>query len=400
MTTIPSRRQLLKTSLAIATGATARSIMPDSAHGRVPVKHGRCATRIDEIIGSINPLEFGISVAVYERARLIFAKGYGWRDRGRPDNFTGVDFFKVDQLDERLRLPRGEFRPDVDTIYNLGSVSKQFTAGAILLLNQWGRLSLSDRVTTYFPQYAAAADVSLLDLLHHESGIPDYNAFPEFDDAYAQFRASKESDYEPIVAKLATLPLQFGPGTQFRYSNSNYLLLALIIEQVAHTSYAEFLGRHIFGPLRMRNTKQGYPRAGRTNVALGYVADGDAPYRAYEWNLPWMQGAGGLTSTARDVGRWDWAVQHGGLFTRESRDVMFTPALGDYACGWVVTTHNGHRYRWHNGTVGGFHTMNAIFPDQGLAVILLSNNQALSPQLEYAAPQVFDAVNERGGPSR
>lgn len=396
-----TRRALLRTSLAGTAGTLlAGSGLGGSGSANAATLDRRSPTpvthRIDAIIADINPLDFGISVAVYKRHRRLFAKGYGWRDRGLPESFTGTDYFGVEQLDHRLDLSRAQVRPNIDTIYDMGSVSKQFTAGCILLLHQRRRLDVHDPLTAYFPASDRWNGITLLDLLHHESGIPDYNYFPQFSEPYAKFMDSGQSDYSPIVTKLESLPLLFPPGSKYKYSNSNYLLLGLIVAKVSGASYARFLDRHILGRFGMCDTKQGYPRRGSTDVALGYLPDDSTVYRAYQWNLPWLQGAGGLTSTARDIGRWDWAVQHPGLFRRDTLRLMFTPRLGSYACGWVVTTHKEEPYVWHNGSVGGYHTMNALFPDHHVAVVLLSNNEKLQPKLEEAAPRVFDAVSGAG----
>lgn len=348
--------------------------------------------RIDRIVEGINPLGFGITVAVFREEHMIFGKGYGLRDRGLPDVYTGTDFFGVEPLDRRLGLPRGQFPSGVDTIYELGSVSKQFTAAAVLLLQEQGALKTGDLVARYVSELTVPAGITLDHLLHHESGIADYNSFPRFADAYKEFRASGDRDFAAVLAELASIPPAFAPGAEYMYSNSDYLLLGIVVSRVSGLPLGEFLDRHIFQPLGMLHTRQDYPRQGSTDVALGYVADGQEVRRDYQWDLAWTAGAGGLTSTVVDLGRWDRALQQPGLFGPRLLGQMFTPAREGYACGWVVGSYRGERYVWHNGGVGGFHTMNALFPDRETAVILLSNNVDFMPQLENAAPAIFDVV--------
>ncbi|TDD11899.1 class A beta-lactamase-related serine hydrolase [Nonomuraea deserti] len=395
MESTATRRTLLKAALAGVGGAVVSAgVIPDAraaASGRLRPDWHR---RIDEIVAAIGPDGTGITVAVSKEGRTVFAKGYGLRDRGLPERFTGEDYFQVEQLDEVLDLPRGRRRSTFDTVYNLGSISKGFTAAAVLLLHERGRLSVHDRLGTFLPDYRRAADVTLLQLMHQVTGIPDYNDFPLFQSAYDAFVASGESDHSAVVAKLESLPLQFPPGSKYAYSNSNFLLLALVVQKVAGMPLGRFLQRHFFDPLRMRDTTQGYPARGSRDVALGYYAETDGVHRAYQWSLPWMTGAGGLTGSARDLAVWDAALSRPGLFRRETLRMMFTPELGGYACGWVIQTHDGKPYIWHNGGMGGFRTMHALFPDQDISVILLSNDQTTYPAIDRSAPKVFDAVRE------
>lgn len=404
MENTPTRRTLLKASLAGVTGAAAAaglgatpvaSASTSGGHRAESSRRAEWTRRIDEIIAPITtPRGLGVTVAVHKRDRAVFVKGYGLRDRGLPETFTGEDFFEVEQLDDLLHLNRGKRATTFDTNYNLGSISKGFTAAAVLLLQERGKLTVDDRLGTYLPAYTRGSDVTLLQLMHQVSGIPDFNNFPLSDQAYADFVASGEKDFSSVLTTLDSLPLAFPPGSQYAYSNSNFLLLGLVVEKVARTDLGRFLQRHVFGPLRMRDTRHGYPAKGSTDVALGYQALADDVARAYQWNMPWLTGAGSLSGTARDLGRWQWALQRPGLLSRSSLRTMFTPLLDEYGCGWVVTTHDDRPYHWHNGGMGGFRTMNAIFPDQEISVTLLSNDDTATPAVERSAPQVFDAVRE------
>ena len=139
-----------------------------------------------------------------------------------------------------------------------------------------------------------------------------------------------------------------------------------------------FLQERIFGPLGMTQTQQGFPPPPMTDFALGYEAYNGTIGRASQWNLAWLAGPGGLTSTVGDLEKWDRAVRQPGIFTAGSLTQMFSPSpfpqpYGTYADGWFVSSLNGHRYIWHDGAFGGFQTMNATFPDDGIDIILLTN---------------------------
>lgn len=351
---------------------------------------------IDAVVANNYGASTGVELAVYKNGALRFAHGYGLRDHGLPDVFFDQNFWRIDQPDKIFNLPRGTFAPDVNTDFDLASVSKEFTAGAILLLQQDGKLSVNDPLSKYFPSLPSGTAISLLFLLQHRSGLVDYNnfgAYPDFSDAYSQFLAGGQTDYQPIIDRLATFPLQFSPGSQFDYSNTNYLLLGMIVAKVSGEPLGAFLQQRIFGPLGMTRTAQGYPPPPVSDLALGYRREASGELRVFQWNLAWLAGPGGLTSTVADLEKWDEAVRHPGIFTQDSLTQMFTPSpfpqsYGTYADGWIVAALQGHRYIWHDGLVGGFQTMNATFPDDDINIIILTNEgNDLDPY--FVIPQLF-----------
>ena len=324
---------------------------------------------------------WGVELGVFKNGAPLYVHSYGLRDRGLPDSFAGSNFWKLEQPDKLFHLTRGAFAPDAATAFDMGSVSKEFTAGAILLLQQDGKLSVNDPMSKYFPNFPNGSEISLLYLLQHRSGLVDYNEFGgshDFSQAYAQFMASGQRDYTPILTTLGTYPPLFTPGTQYYYSNTDYLILGLIVAQVSGKPLGTFLQQRIFGPLGMTQTRQGYPAQPVTDLALGYENDYGVINRSWQWNLKWLAGCGGLTSTVGDVERWDRAVRQPGIFSKESLKQMFTKSpihesFGSYADGWVVSKLLRHLYIWHNGAVGGFQTMNATFPDDGIEIVILTN---------------------------
>jgi D-alanyl-D-alanine carboxypeptidase len=323
-----------------------------------------------------------VELAIYKNGVPLYVHGYGFRDRGLPDSFGGHDFWDVAQPDKLLRIPRGRLAPDASTIFDLASVSKSFTAGAILLLQQRGRLSVSDPLSKYFPSLPKASGIPLIYLLQHRSGFVDYNTFgqyPDFSGAYRRFMAGGQTNYQPIVDRLATFPLRFSPGTRYDYSNTNYLLLGMIVAKISGEPLAKFLQSQIFEPLHMTQTHQAFPMPPVTDLALGYANYGAGPQRTWQPNLQWLAGPGGLTSTVGDIDKWDRAVRSPELFTQASLRQMFTPGpfpqpYGTYADGWFISSLDGHRYIWHDGLVTGYQTMNATFPDDGIDIVILTND--------------------------
>jgi CubicO group peptidase (beta-lactamase class C family) len=363
------------------------------------------ASPFDAIIAQNYPGAWGVELAVYRNGALLYAQGYGLRDRGLPDTYGHGSFWGVPPPETVLGLPRGQFAPDANTIYELASVSKEFTAGAILLLQQDGKLSVDDPVSKYFPSFPNGNAIALRNLLQHSSGLVDYNNFgdyPDFTDAYHAFVANGQTDYTPIVDRLATFPLDFLPGTAFEYSNTNYLLLAMIAAKVSGQPLGTFLGQRIFGPLGMTHTQQGFPAGKVTDFALGYETWNGAIDRAVQWNLPWLAGCGGLSSTVGDLELWDRAVRQPGIFTSASLTQMFAPgpfpqSFGTYAFGWIINTLNGHRYIYHDGAFGGFQTINATFPDDNIEIILLTNEG--TGTLPYAViPALFNTALTASAP--
>jgi CubicO group peptidase (beta-lactamase class C family) len=339
------------------------------------------AAAYDSIIQQNYAGGWGVELAVFKNGVPVYVHGYGLRDRGLPDVFGHGSFWRVPAPETIYNLPRGQLAPDANTLFELASVSKEFTAGAILLLQQDGKLSVNDPLSKYFPSFPNGNAIPLLYLLQHRSGIVDYNNFgdsPDFTAAYDAFMASGQTNYQPIADRLASFPLQFAPGTAYDYSNSNYVLLGMIVASVSGQPLGAFMKQRIFDPLGMTQTQQGFPAPPMTDVALGYETYNGVIGRASQWNLSWLAGPGGMTSTVGDIEKWDRAVRAPGIFTAGSLQQMFAPSpfpqsYGTYADGWFISTLNGHRYIWHDGAFGGFQTMNATFPDDGIDIIVLTN---------------------------
>jgi CubicO group peptidase (beta-lactamase class C family) len=358
-------------------GSSGTSVQPPVVAPTPPV----AGSPYDAIIQQNYAGGWGVELAIYKNGVPLYVHGYGLRDRGLPDVYGHGSFWRVPAPETIYNLDRGQLTPDANTFFELASVSKEFTAGAILLLQQDGKLSVDDPLSKYFPAFPNGNAITLQYLLQHRSGLVDYNNFgnaPDFSGAYDAFMASGQTNYQPIADRLASFPLNFAPGTAFEYSNSNYVLLGMIVAKVSGQPFDTFLRQRIFVPLGMTQTQQGLPPPPVTDFALGYETYNGTVGRASQWNLTWLAGPGGMTSTVGDIEKWDRAVRQPGIFTAGSLAQMFAPSpfpqsYGTYADGWFISSLNGHRYIWHDGAFGGFQTMNATFPDDGIDIIMLTN---------------------------
>ena len=331
----------------------------------------------------------GLSLAVVHNGRLTYQKGFGFRDDGTPDRFISGDNNYYAMPVERGSAPR--VATDSRTIYALGSVTRQFTAAAILLLAERNRVGLDEPVSRYVPEFHASP-VTIRQLLLQRSGLPDLNtlAFLERVRPLAK-HADGSYDDARIDSEIAKLPGHFIPGSRFENSSSNYFVLGTIVERVAREPLATYLNATFFRPLGM--TRTAYGRAAASDdVALGYRLDNAGKtWRSYPWDLNWLGGAGALTSTAPDLARWNIALMARRIINPASLGQMWAGldagrGQGSYAMGFIEDSLGSHRYLWHNGQVGGFHAYNVIFPDDDLAFTLLSNNQDAQP--EYVLPHL------------
>lgn len=293
----------------------------------------------------------GFSFAVVRDGRIAYAKGFGFAD-------------------VQHEVPVG-----VDTRFAIGSITKQFTAAAILLLVQRGKVGLFDPVARYLPAFPNGAAITVGMLLNQTSGLHSYPFLGEH-----PWPLSGPVDVAAVVSLLATDQPDFAPGTRWEYSNANYALLAAIVAKAGGVSEAEFLQRNIFDPLKMNASGFGYVAQQRPGVATAY--QGAAPFVAQSpIGLDLYSGAGAMISNAPDLAAWDIALMNGKLLDAGSMQALWTAgtlpsgAPVPYAMGFVPTALAGHREVWHNGLApgAGGYCFNAIFPDDKLAVIVLSN---------------------------
>jgi D-alanyl-D-alanine carboxypeptidase len=313
-------------------------------------------TRIDRIAAQVIE-QRGIpsaSVAVVKGGKLVYTHAYG----------------KAHLNSDVAATP--EMR------YSIGSVSKQFTAAAILILQEQGKLSLDDAVGKYVPGLTRGDEVTIRQILSHTSGYQDY--WPE---DYLMTPMMKPATAQQILDTWAKKPLDFEPGTKWQYSNTNFVIAGEIVEKVSGQKLMEFLGEHIFHPLGMKSVWNSDEKKLTSTDATPYIRAALGPLRlAPKEGRGWMFAAGELAMTAHDLALWDESLIARSVLKPESYKEMFTEVkLKDgkgtkYGLGVDVTQHDGHRSIDHRGEVTGFVSANEVLVDDGVAVAVLTNHMA------------------------
>ncbi|MGI8496837.1 MAG: serine hydrolase domain-containing protein [Gemmatimonadaceae bacterium] len=293
----------------------------------------------------------GLSAGVMQDGKIVLAKGYGVRALGTSDSVT------------------------TETLFAIGSVTKQFTCAALLVLADEKKLSLSDRVAKYMPRLTRARDITLLDLGQHVSGYRDYYPL-DFVDKEMQRAATDEA----IINEYATRPLDFDPGTRWSYSNTNFLILGRVIERVSGQPFGTFLAWRFFGPLGMTHTAYDPAPSPALVMAKGYTSFSLAtPVPADPEGKGWAGAAGAIWSTPTDLLAWDRALVDRKILSPASYRTLTTARrLADgrstgYGCGEGVNDRGESIVLSHGGAVSGFVAQNTVVPSTRSAVVLLSN---------------------------
>ncbi len=262
-----------------------------------------------------------------------------------------------------------------DMVFKLGSVTKQFTAAAILQLAEKKKLSLDDELAKYVPQYGHAdAHITLEQLLRHTSGVPSYTETPGF-----AIHERDDLSHDQVLALFKDLALDFPPGTKWKYSNSNYYLLGMVIEKVTGQPYARYLDEHIFRPLKMAHTGYGDAAHFPADVVIGYdhADDSYTPSAPVSMAAPFSAGA--VVSTVDDLARWARAIDAHKILQPASWERAISDGkLPDgktthYGLGWGLSEWNGHHVISHGGAIPGFSADVLLLPDEHVFVAILCN---------------------------
>ena len=263
--------------------------------------------------------------------------------------------------------------------YSIGSISKQFTAAAVLLLAEKGKLSLDDPVSKFIPNLTRANEVTIRELLSHTSGYQDY--WPQ---DYVPPFMEQPITAQKILDHWARRPLDFEPGTQWQYSNTNFVIAGLIIEKVSGQPLLQFLSDHIFTPLGMKSVMNIDQDRLTQADAAGYFRHAIGPQRpAPKEGKGWLFAAGELAMTAEDLAKWDISMMNRTLLKLASyatmeHEVVLKNGLGTrYGLGVSVRDEFGHRAIEHGGEVSGFTAHNLVLPDDKTAVVVLTNEDAV-----------------------
>lgn len=332
------------------------SCTPEETH--VKTTSDSLTISIDSIMNAnYLPNEPGAAMVVTKGGKEIYAKGFG-----------------IANLE--LEVPMTS-----DMIFRLGSITKQFTAVSILILEERGKLKVKDDIRQHLPDYPTHGKVITIEnLLTHTSGIPSFTSFPNS----MQIEQTKLTTSE-ILDLFKNKPLEFEPGERYSYSNSGYDVLGAIIESVSGMTYEEFVESEIFKKLGMNNSFYDHPEEIVKNKILGYDKDSLGYKRADYMTMCAPFSAGGLRSNVHDLAIWNKAIHNGQLISVENLARAFMPfklnsgELSNYGFGWSLDSFLGHQLYNHDGGIYGFNTSGFYFPKEDIYIAILANNTSSNP---------------------
>ena len=331
--------------------------------------------KVNGYLDELDKIGYSGAVLVALDGKPVISKGFGYSDAER------------------------RVKNSPKTVFDIGSVAKQFTAAAILKLEMQGKLSTDDKITEYFQNVPPdKLDITIHQLLRHSAGLP----------------GAVGGDYEKIteaefVEKVLASPLRFPAGTRFSYSNVGYSLLALIIEKVSGQSYEHYLYENLWKPAGMETTGYTRPKFDKNLIAVGYKEEqrwGRPTEKEWDKEAPFphLKGNGGILSTTVDLFKWDRALLSDKILSKAAKEKYYRPALRQdetgksiYAYGWdVMKTDRNTRRVWHNGTNRVFFADFYRFIDEGVTIILMTNKSLNSRNDtgQVISKMIFDADYE------
>jgi D-alanyl-D-alanine carboxypeptidase len=330
-------------------------LLPMAARAQSPLSpdaKAKIDTAVNQVLSSTKVPS--ASIAIVKDGRIAYLQAYGLA---------------------RLSPPM-EATPQMQ--YSVGSISKQFTAAAVLLLAQEGKLTLDDPVSKYLPDLTRAKEVTIRMLLSHTSGYQDY--WPE---DYVMTSMMVPTNAQHILDVWGKRPLDFDPGTQWQYSNTNFVIAGRIVEQVSGTPIIDLLKKRIFLPLAMDNVYDTDASKLPATDPTGYERHALGPQRpSPQEGTGWMFAAGELAMPAHDLALWDISLMNRALLSPASYAQMFKPVLlkgganSGYGLGVFLGKRDGHAYIQHGGEVSGFVSDNLVYPDDRAAIIVFTNEMA------------------------
>jgi len=321
----------------------------------------------------------GLALGIYSRGNIVRAQGYG---------LANIE----------LNVP---VKPE--SIFQSGSVGKQFAATAIMMLVEEGKVNLNDSITKYFERAPEAwKPIKVKNLLSHTSGLAEYESGPLIKPG-APFYLRLDFTEDQLFDKVAALPMDFQPGEKWRYTNTNYLLLGMLIRKVTGQFYGDFLAERIFKPLGMNATRIISEEDIVPNRTSGYrLLKGE--WRNQEWVSPTFNSTadGAMYFNVPDLAKWDGALYTERLIKKSSLDQMWTrfllndgkPNPGNYGFAWSIDEVNGHRVIQHGGAWQGFTTFIARYVDDGVTVVVLTNldsGHSNPGKIAHAVAGLYDA---------
>ena len=333
---------------------------------------------IDEFLQRASAFGFSGAVLIAKDNKILLYQGYGMADREKGTPITA------------------------ETLFDIGSITKQFTASAIMKLKETGKLSVNDKITNYFDNVPDdKREITIHQLLTHTSGLKSYSG-EDYDLV----------DNNKVIAEIMKTPLRFRPGAKYAYSNVGYTLLALIIEKVSGQQYEDFVYDKIFHPAGLEQTGYIRPSWKKEQIAHGYngLTDQGTPldYAWYgdgpSWNL---RGNGGLISTLGDLFRWHLALEKNSVLTKSSKEMMITQQISGeksdtfYGYGWQISqTSRGTREVSHTGSNDNFYANFARYIDERIVMIFVTNNKRFNRVVEEKISAIFWGAEENLPPKK
>jgi len=305
------------------------------------------SAKLDTLVSAYtNQYKFNGVVFVAKGGNILLKKGYGYKD------------FAKKKLN------------DANGIFQLGSVTKQFTSTVILKLQEQGKLSVQDKLSKYIPDFPSGNQVTIDNMLSHTSGIYNYTN----DNRFLNNESLKHVEWSRLIALIESKPLGFKPGSKFEYSNSNYVILGHIIEKVTGKKYEDVVREFIFTPLQMTHSGFDFKDLTDTNKVVGYlVLDKSLQVVAPVVDSSASFAAGAMYSTVDDMYKWDRSLYNSPIINKASLQAAFKPHLSKYGYGWVIDTLNGKQTIGHNGGIFGFTSDFLRIPQDDICIILLCN---------------------------
>jgi len=307
----------------------------------------------------------GATIAIVRGGAIVYTRGYGLRDVAQA-------------------LPA-----DARTRYEIGSITKQFTAAAILQLKEAGKIDLDATVPTYLPSMSHAKEITIRQLLTHMSGLPDYAGIPNFETL-----AATPATFDQLMSHIAGMPLGFAPGEQFGYSSTNYLILGRIIEVVSGQRWEDYVRQHLFAPAGMTDSATMAQEGELADMARGYVYAQGHTAESKPIAESWASSAGGIVSTAEDLQKWGEALSSGRIISTSDYELLTSPArladgsTAEYGFGMRIDRFEGQPRVWHDGNTNGFDGSDEFFPSQDVRIIVLTNT--LDGGSDHIARQIYN----------
>lgn len=348
--------------LLLSIAAAATVAVPTAAPVDARRSHAISAIAKGELHAQSAP---GLAIGVVEDGLLVYAHGFGYADTAR------------------------HIRAGAQTKFYAGAISEQFTAAALLLLEQDRKLSLKDHVTRFIPELANARGVTLAQLLSHTSGLPMLSEVPD-----APRDVTRPVKWDDVLRSIGKANVFAPPGKQYRRNPLDYTIAALVAQRVAGEPLSVFLQTRVFEPLIMNSTfLAGDQGAGA--AARGYTRDGGRFKAVRAPDPTWLFGSSDLVTTIDDLAKWDIGMPL--ILNVDSVRTMWSnaalpPGMDSYGMGWMVDQRAGQTFVWRNGMLPGYHSMNALLPAQHVAVIVLSNADALGSDSTIAPERVANRV--------